>query len=38
MKENGIADKVYFGKDGIQYIDHKVPVLILLEMQKELLD
>lgn len=38
MKENGIADKVCLGKDGMQYIDHKVPVLILLETQKELSD
>ncbi len=38
MKENGIADKVYLGKGGIRYLVYKVPVLIFLETQKELLD
>lgn len=33
-----LSDKVYLGKDGIQYLDYKVLVQILLETEKELLD
>lgn len=33
-----LADKIYLGKDGIQYLDYKVLVQILLETEKELLD
>ena len=33
-----LSDKVYLGKDGIQYLDYKVLVQILLETEKEVLD
>ena len=33
-----LADKIYLGKDGIQYLDYKVLVQILLETEKELMD
>lgn len=33
-----LSDKVYLGKDGIQYLDYKVLVQILIETEKELLD
>lgn len=33
-----LADKIYLGKEGIQYLDYKVLVQILLETEKELLD
>lgn len=33
-----LSDKVYLGKDGIQYLDYKVLVQILLETEKELLN
>lgn len=33
-----LSDKIYLGKDGIQYLDYKVLVQILLETEKELLD
>lgn len=31
-----LSDKIYLGKDGIQYLDYKVLVQILLETEKEL--
>ena len=33
-----LSDKIYLGKNGIQYLDYKVLVQILLETEKELLD
>lgn len=33
-----LSDKIYLGKDGIQYLDYKVLVQILLETEKDLLD
>lgn len=33
-----LSDKIYLGKDGIQYLDYKVLVRILLETEKELLN
>ena len=33
-----LSDRIYLGKDGIQYLDYKVLVQILLETEKELLD
>lgn len=33
-----LSDKIHLGKDGIQYLDYKVLVQILLETEKELLD
>lgn len=33
-----LADKIYLGKNGIQYLDYKVLVQILLETEKGLLD
>lgn len=33
-----LADKIYLGKDGIQYLDYKVLVQTLLETEKELLN
>lgn len=33
-----LADKIHLGKEGIQYLDYKVLVQILLETEKELLD
>lgn len=33
-----LSDKIYLGKDGIQYLDYKVLVQILLETEKELLE
>lgn len=33
-----LADKIYLGKEGIQYLDYKVLFQILLETEKELLD
>ena len=33
-----LADKIYLGKDGIQYLDYKVLVQILLETEQELFD
>lgn len=32
-----LSDKIYLGKDGIQYLDYKVLAQILLETEKELL-
>lgn len=33
-----LSDKIYVGKYGIQYLDYKVLVQILLETEKELFD
>lgn len=33
-----LSDKIYLGKNGIQYLDYKVLVQILLETEKELLN
>lgn len=33
-----LSDKIHLGKDGIQYLDYKVLVQILLETEKELLE
>lgn len=33
-----LSDKIYLGKYGIQYLDYKVLVQILLETENELLD
>ena len=33
-----LADKIYLGKEGIQYLDDKVLAQMLLETEKELLD
>ncbi|MDE7022351.1 MAG: hypothetical protein K2P23_15820 [Lachnospiraceae bacterium] len=33
-----LADKIYHGKNGIQYLDYKALVQILIEMEKELLE
>lgn len=33
-----LSDKIYLGKDGIQYLDYKVLAQILLETERELLD
>lgn len=33
-----LSDKIYLGKYGIQYLDYKVLVQILLETEKELFD
>lgn len=33
-----LSDKVYEGKEGIQYLDYKVLVQILFETEKELFD
>ncbi|MCM1102695.1 MAG: hypothetical protein NC409_01205 [Clostridium sp.] len=33
-----LSDKIHLGKNGIQYLDYKVLVQILLETEKELLD
>lgn len=33
-----LSDKIYLGKNEIQYLDYKVLVQILLETEKELLD
>lgn len=33
-----LADKIYLGTEGIQYLDYKVLVQILLETEKELFD
>ena len=33
-----LSDKIYLGKDGIQYLDYKVLVQIFLETEKELLE
>ena len=33
-----LSDKIYLGKEGIQYLDYKVLVQILLETEKGLLD
>lgn len=33
-----LSDKIYLGKDGIQYLDYKVLAQILLETEKDLLD
>lgn len=33
-----LSDKIYLGKNGIQYLDYKVLVQILLETERELLD
>ena len=33
-----LSDKIYLGKDGIQYLDYKVLAQILLETEKERLD
>ena len=33
-----LSDKIYIGKEGIQYLDYKVLVQILLETEKELFE
>ena len=33
-----LSDKIYMGKEGIQYLDYKVLVQILLETEKELFE
>lgn len=33
-----LSDKIHMGKEGIQYLDYKALVQILLETEKELLD
>lgn len=33
-----LSDKIYLGKNGIQYLDYKVLVQVLLETEKELLE
>ena len=33
-----LSDKIHMGKEGIQYLDYKVLVQILLETEKELLN
>lgn len=33
-----LSDKIFLGKNGIQYLDYKVLVQILIETEKELLD
>ncbi len=33
-----LADKIYLGKEGVQYLDYKVLAQILLETEKELPD
>lgn len=33
-----LSDKIHLGKNGIQYLDYKVLVQILLETEKELLN
>lgn len=33
-----LSDKIYRGEEGIQYLDYKVLVQILLETEKELLN
>lgn len=33
-----LSDKIYVGKNGIQYLDYKVLVQILLDTEKELFD
>ena len=33
-----LSDKIHLGKNGIQYLDYKVLVQILLETEKDLLD
>ena len=33
-----LSDKIYLGKDGIQYLDYKVLVKIFLETEKGLLE
>lgn len=33
-----LSDKIYTGKEGIQYLDYKVLVQILLETEKELFE
>ncbi|WP_434310077.1 hypothetical protein [Hominifimenecus sp. rT4P-3] len=33
-----LSNKIYLGKDGIQYLDYKVLVQILLETEKQLLE
>lgn len=33
-----LSDKIYLGKNGIQYLDYKVLVQILIETERELLD
>ena len=33
-----LSDKIYVGKEGIQYLDYKVLVQILVETEKELFD
>ncbi len=35
---SNLSDKIYHGKNGIQYLDYKVLVQILLDTEKELLD
>lgn len=35
---SSLSDKIHLGKNGIQYLDYKVLVQILLETEKELLD
>ena len=33
-----LSDKIYIGKEGIQYLDYKVLVQILFETEQELFD
>ncbi len=33
-----LSDKIYVGKEGIQYLDYKALVQILIETEKELFD
>lgn len=33
-----LSDKIYLGKNGIQYLDYKVLAQILLETERELLE
>lgn len=33
-----LSDKIFLGKNGIQYLDYKVLVQILIETEKELLE
>lgn len=33
-----LSDKIYMGKEGIQYLDYKVLVQILIDTEKELFD
>ena len=33
-----LSDKIYVGKEGIQYLDYKVSVQILMETERELFE